>query len=340
MNGDEQNLDNQSDIQSIRSGNAINDDNDNRRDSLISNDFVNVNIDKNNEERGNNIGNNIEERNNNEEVLIVGEEKQSNICTRYWKKAWENKCGKVVICITGGLVALTLLYAGIAGIVSASTEVSKNEKVHVLPFNNISMGVYNKDVDDRLRFLTATVAMELRNMCDKDKPISWEAMQSVLSQCSVLEKYDTDLHVIDTFADDFSDTTHVKSWLYTLLKTKDMDVFNAARIHDTDINEVIDFVKNSSTHNWMADHVSNSYDLLDIGMIRFPTKTEPYVKLYRLQLSGLFSGSSFMMASRNINRSLSADVYSCKYHPRDDLLKLLAPDMVKNTLIKFEHMLK
>jgi hypothetical protein len=264
-----------------------------------------------------------------------GEEERPNL----FRRAWESKTGKTAIIITGGLVALTALYAGIACIVSASKGVSKNEQVRVLPFNNVSMGVYNKDVDDRLRFLTATVAIELRNMCDSDNPVSWETIQSVLVQCPVLEKDEKELYAVEKFDKDLSEES-VNTWLYDFLKAKDADVCDAARIHEKEIKGIIAFVQNSSTHHWMADHVSNSYDLLDIGMIRFPTKTNPYIKLYRLQLSGLFSGSSFMTISHGTSRSLSASVYSCKYNPRDELLRRLAPGMVKNTLVKFEHMLQ
>jgi hypothetical protein len=262
-----------------------------------------------------------------------------------FQRGWKNKGGKVAILIMGGLVVLTAVYAVAAGIVSATSGVTENKTVRVLPFNNVSKFVpgdiyYNNHVDNRLQFLTATVAIELRNLCNSNNPISWDVMKNVLAQCSALEKNekDNEVNVTGTFVGEFSDTA-MKTWLYNFLKENDMDVFDAARIHDDEINEVIDFVKNSSTHNLLTDHVFNSYDLLDIGMIRFPTKTEPYIKLYRLQLTGLFSGSSFMTVSRNVSRSISASVYSCKYLPRDDLLERLPPDMIKNTLVKFEHML-
>ena len=316
--------------------------NDNEKNNIqehpIHNENNNIQESLNNEEN-NNIPESLnnEENNNIQELRINNE--QSSKCTRAWKTAWENKCGKTAIIITGGLIVLTALYAGVAGIVSLSKNVTKDETVHVLPFNNISMGIYNKDVDERLRFLTANVAIELRKLCDKDKPISWEVMQSVLAQCPVLEKDEKELRVDDKFCKDFSEA-NVNTWLYDFLKINDMDVFNAARIHESDIKKVTEFMQNSSTHNWMADHVSKSYDLLDIGMIRFPTKTDPYIKLYRLQLSGKFSGSSYIFASYGINRSLSVTVYACKYYPRDELLKCLSPNMIKTTLVNFEHMLQ
>jgi hypothetical protein len=166
-------------------------------------------------------------------------------------------------------------------------------------------------------------------------------MQHVLAQCTFLEKDQNELHVSNTFSgDDFSESI-VKTWLYDFLKSTDTDVFDAARIHESDIYKVIDFVKNcSTTFNVFASKVSKLYDLLDIGLIRFPTKMDPYIKVYRLQLTGLFSGGTFMMIPHTVNRILSANVYSCKYYPRDDLLKYLPREIIQDTLVQLEHVLQ
>jgi hypothetical protein len=278
---------------------------------------------------------------NNDTIIIEPGIKQPNI----FKRMWDNTYGRTSIIITGCSVVLVCAWAITAGIAMARTGVSRNEKVRILPFNNVSKLAptdlyYNKDVDDKLKFILATVAIELRDKCTDGNSISWGDMQSILAQCPAVQKNpkEKEINETGTFVGEFSDT-NVKTWLYKFLKENDTDVFDVARIHDNEIKEVIDFIQNCSTHHFWADDVFNSYDLLDIGMMRFPTKTEPYVKIYRLQLTGLFSGSSFMTASRNITRSISASVYSCKYLPRDDLLERLSPDMIKSTLVKFEHML-
>jgi hypothetical protein len=272
-------------------------------------------------------------------IVEIQEEKKPNI----FKRAWATPGGKVGI-IAAGIGFLVVVWLGVSLVATAATPTSVNKKVRVLPFNNVSKlatpNLYNKEVDDKLKFIFAIVAMELRDKCAEGNSVSWSDMQSILAQCHEVQKNPNEKEINEsrTFDGEFSNT-NVKTWLYNFLKEKDADVFDVARIYDDEIKEVIDFVQNSSTHHLLANHVFNSYDLLDIGMIRFPTKTEPYIKIYRLQLTGLFSGSSFMTVSRNVSRSISASVYSCKYFPRDDLLDRLPPNMIKNTLVKFEHML-
>jgi hypothetical protein len=258
------------------------------------------------------------------------------------KELWKRKTkrGKMAILLVGGVITLTLVYVISSAIVSGVRKVSTDTQNSILPLTIVSMGVYDKEVDDTLRFITAATVIQFRDMCDNGISISWDAMQSILAQNTALEKDHNELRAIDTFPGTNFSESIVKTWLYDFLKSTDTDVFEAARMHESEILRVIDLVQNSSAFDFFANHVSNSYTLLDIGLIRFPTKTDPYVKVYRLQLIGLFSGDSFMMASRNTHRELSAHVYSCKYHPRYDLLKYIPREMIQDTLARFEHMLR
>jgi hypothetical protein len=74
-------------------------------------------------------------------------------------------------------------------------------------------------------------------------------------------------------------------------------------------------------------------------MIRFPTKPEPYVKLYRLQLKGTYTGRRASVVTYDEERILTANVTSRKYYPNDDLLQRLAPENIKSTISRFEYML-
>jgi len=75
-------------------------------------------------------------------------------------------------------------------------------------------------------------------------------------------------------------------------------------------------------------------------MIRFPTKNNPYVKLYRLQLSGTFVGSKHMMIFGKKERTFTASVNSRKYYPREELLQRFSQETIQSILIKFESMFK
>ena len=258
-----------------------------------------------------------------------------NMCA----KVWETKTGKAAVIVSGFLAG----YALVAAIVRAAKDAKVTEDSHSMPFNNTYLGTYNKDIDDRLKFITAAVSIQLRKLCDTEgADMSWESLEAILAQCPVLEADQNKVYGEETFNEEFSKVDDVNTWLYDFINKHDGDVLDAARIHNNEIRNVIKFVGDQSVEfNVFSKAVSTSTNLIDIGMIRFPTKTDPCVKLYRLQLRGTFMGKKFMMVfSSGENRSITASVSSHKYYPRDELLQRIQSENVKNTLNKFESMFK
>jgi len=248
---------------------------------------------------------------------------------------WEHPAGETMIIMTG----VVATYAIISGIVKASRSVQMSEKTRVMPFNTTSSGIYNKDIDDKLKFVTALVSIQLRNLCNEGKGVSWDTLQAMMSQFPVLEPDQNKTDAQETFSGKFSETD-VSTWFYDFVKKHDNDVFDAARIHSPEINEVIQFVGNHSVDfHVFSETVSDSSDLLDIGMIRFPAKKDPYVKLYRSQLKGTFSGNRFMMVfTSGEERTLTATVSARKYYPRVELLQCLQPETIQKVVATFEDM--
>jgi hypothetical protein len=248
--------------------------------------------------------------------------------------------GKGVIIVTGGLTVMLGIYAIVSGIVKAASSTDKSDTVRVMPFTSTTSGIYNKDVDQRLKFVTAMVCLDLKSLCDAGKDITWDSLQAVLAQCPVLEADQVKIDTQETFGGKLSEV-EVSTWFYDFVKKHDADVFDAARIHGPEINEIIQFVSNhSASHYFFAGAQMNSSGLLDIGMIRFPTVREPCVKLYRLQLRGTYSGSRFMLVfTGDEERVLTTSVSSRKYYPRGDLLRIVDPARIENTISFFEDML-
>ena len=243
---------------------------------------------------------------------------------------------KGLLIVTG----VTLLFMGYAIASLVSAEESKQqvtEKRRVIPFTETSLGTYDKDIDEHLKLITAMVTFQLRRLCDTEgADMSWESLQAILAQCPMLEADQDRVYGEETFNGKFSETA-VSTWLYDFINRHDSDVLDAARIHSSEINEVIKFVGDQSVgFTLFSKDVSNSYDLIDIGTIRFPTKKDPFVKLYRLQLKGTFSGKGFMTIFTKENRSITVSMSSQKYYPRKELLQRMLPESVKNTLEKFE----
>jgi hypothetical protein len=261
-------------------------------------------------------------------------EATKNMCA----KVWETKTGKAAVIVSGVLAG----YALVAAIVRAAKDAKVTEDSHSMPFNDTYLGTYNKDIDDRLKFITAAVSIQLRKLCDTEgADMSWESLEAILAQCPALEADQNKVYGEETFNGEFSEVD-VNTWLYDFINKHDGDVLDAARIHDQEIRNIIKFVGDQSVEfNVFSKAVSISTNLIDIGMIRFPTKTDPCVKLYRLQLRGTFVGKKFMMIfSSGVNRSITASVSSHKYYPRDELLQRIQPENVKNTLKKFESMFR
>ena len=227
-------------------------------------------------------------------------------------------------------------YAIVSALVRATAGEQVTENRRVMPFTETSLGTYDKDIDEHLKFITATVSLQLRRLCDTEgADMSWESLQAILAQCPVLEPDQDRVYGEETFNGEFSETA-VSTWLYDFINRHDSDVLDAARIHSSEINEVIKFVGDQSVgFTLFSKDVSNSYDLIDIGMIRFPTKKEPFVKLYRLHLKGIFEGRGMLIITEE-TRLIAASVRSQKYYPRDELLQRMLPESVKNTLEKFE----
>ena len=228
----------------------------------------------------------------------------------------------------------------------AKSDTQKSYSLRVLPFDDVlsTKGIYDKDIDERLKFITATVSNTVKDVCDAGGDITWVTLQGILSRHPALRQ-ENKKHNAAFFPNPSPGKAKVsndemKKRINTYVQELDTDVFDAVRIHDPQITEVIQFVANQSVgFSILPKSVSNSASLLDIGMIRFPTKDNPYVKLYRFQLTGAFSGSIYMMVPDAEERILTVTVDSCEYHPNDDLLQRINPEYVDKTIARFEDTL-
>ena len=228
--------------------------------------------------------------------------------------------------INAGTGAILLLLAGgIALVVKLASGPKKGKKTRkVFEFNNktVSKGEYNRDADNFLRFVTATVAEELKRLCAAGNAVSWDDINNVLLQCPMLEiqesskvfktetRYVKDLKTTDK-------NTEMRQWMYEVVKSADADVFDVARLHEAEFNDII---------NTSLGDIDNDDEALDIGIIRFPTKVLPYVKVYRLLVSSMIG-------------HVSVEIHSVKYYPKIGVLSSIPAETVVFVNKKFEHML-
>ena len=295
------------------------------------------------EEYNVNVNVNVNVNNNDNDNCYKKTKKTIENCINYVSDKWNNLslCSRGAI-ITAGTGAV--LFVACYAIAKAAFPPKESHSWRVMPFQNISKtGIkYDTSADTWLKYLTATVSLQLRDLCKSQREgyIPWIMLRGILLQHPALQPGKT-AYGEETYAGEFTEPK-VKDWLTNrFVKKYDEEISDAVRIHDPEVTEVIRFVANQST--WFSiipKSVSNSTSLLDIGMIRFPTKDNPYVKLYRIQLTGAFSGSSHIMPSGgDETRVLTATVDSCNYYPNDIVLQRINPEYVDKTIARFEDML-
>ena len=241
--------------------------------------------------------------------------------------------------ITVALGAICILASSAAIGAKTGTEKEGIEHVHIL-FDTMSAGVYNKNIDDHLKFITAAVSLEIKSLCNKGEDISWDTLQAILAQCTILEADPNKTYGEETFGGEAFSKVEASTWFYDFIKKHDSDVLDAARMHAAEIDDVIQFISNKATDkNMFAKAVSDFANLIDIGMIRFPTEHDPCVKLYRLQLKGTVDGKGFMFGTYDQHKTLTAVVNSRKYYSRSELLQRVRPDIISKTIEHFEKTL-
>jgi hypothetical protein len=133
---------------------------------------------------------------------------------------------------------------------------------------------------------------------------------------------------------------YLKLWFRNLIKCSDPDVYESMRLKDDEIDSVLELVlKDVGVHGFFSLFGSSCHaqaDIMDIGFLRFPTETHPYVKLYRIRVSSRADGSRILFFGGGMEASVSVELTSRKYYPRLDMFKTLPSDFIKNTINTFE----
>lgn len=242
-----------------------------------------------------------------------------------------------------GLVS-TVIVAG------AITNKDRTNGHKVLEFQNIiAPGEYDQITDDRLKLVTATAALGIRRMWDSSTDVTWERLEQVMNECVVLEKgVDSTVNKMETKTlkdlegvDD--KPAYLKEWFRDLIRQADSDVYEAMRLNDDQLDGVINLaLKDVDVHGFWSVFASSVHardDILDIGMIRFPTEEHPYVKLYRIRVSSRADGVRVLFFGGGMEASVSVEFTSREYHPRMEMFKTLTSEFISTNISTFERAL-
>ena len=227
----------------------------------------------------------------------------------------------------------------------------RTDEHNVLEFQNIICpGVYNQITDDRLKFVTATAALEIKRMCDSCTNITWSQLEKVMNECVMVEKGDdSTINKLETKTlgdlEDVEDKVeYLKLWFKDLVKKADPDVYESMRLKGDEIDTVLDLVlKDVGVHGFLSLFASSIHakkDIMDIGFLRFPSDDHPYVKLYRIRVSSRADGARILFFGGGMEASVSVELTSRKYYPRLDMFKSISSDIVTSKISTFEKALK
>jgi len=257
----------------------------------------------------------------------------------------------------------TALGVGIFPFIIAGAIVNR-ERINdhkVLEFQNIiAPGEYNKIKDELLKFATATAALEIKKRCASCENITWDNLEKIMNECVVLEKgrsstvNEMKTKTLKDLEDVEDKVGYLKLWFRNLIERADSDVYDAMRLGSDEIDSVMSLVlKDVGVHgdfsvsgickgflSLFANSIHAKKDILDIGMLRFPTEDRPYVKLYRIRLSSRADGDRVLFIGGDMKVSASVELTSRKYYPRLELIKNLSSDFVSTTVSTFEKGLK
>jgi hypothetical protein len=221
----------------------------------------------------------------------------------------------------------------------------------ILEFQNIiAPGVYDQIKDERLRFVTATAALEIKRMCDSNTNITWSQLEKVMNECVMVEKGDDstvnklETKTLNDLEDVEDKVGYLKLWFRDLVEKADPDVYESMRLKGDEIDSVLDIIlKDVGVHGFLSLFASSIHakkDILDIGFLRFPTDVQPYVKLYRIRVSSSADGVRVLFFGGGMEARVSVELTSRKYYPRMDMFKAISSDVIASKNRIFEKALK
>ncbi|KIP07644.1 hypothetical protein PHLGIDRAFT_13087 [Phlebiopsis gigantea 11061_1 CR5-6] len=124
---------------------------------------------------------------------------------------------------------------------------------------------------------------------------------------------------------DFSaDDAVVMAWFTHLVQ--DQDALLSTKI---DIRVMVGIVANTGAAMEALDDIfynkeSHSKIIVDIGVLRFPDQSHPYIKVYRIKLEA-WSQSKRLHIVQDNKSGITGEVCSRKFKPRTEIINLLSP---------------
>jgi hypothetical protein len=170
--------------------------------------------------------------------------------------------------------------------------------------------------------------------------LTWELLVQTMSQCPFVIKEDsmevniheikkhsthTNLHTEHNIDRKVQDET--LEWLRAKICNDDYvqiigedNLKNISVLYATYGTNVSDFKQ------FFSDNETRKMRLLDIGIVRYPSVSRPYIELFRIEINSKRKASTTFTIG-HVNSEITLDMHSKKYVPNEDVLNRINKDM-------------
>jgi len=203
-----------------------------------------------------------------------------------------------------------------------------------------------KTMDEELKIMIAGTTRQIAKIPVADR--NFEKLVSVMMQNPLLEPTDlAAVHHSDTFqkngtnafkfdgSPDSSIVREVAQWFDNLIQ--DTDVLQSTQI---DINVLGKIVAQSgatidSFETLFVKDESHEWEVLDIGVLRYPDLDHPYFKLFRIYLRA-WSRSQRILFVQEDNNGITGDFQSRNFKPRQSTMDGISAEVRKKAVAEAE----
>ena len=213
--------------------------------------------------------------------------------------------------------------------------------------------VYDASMDDAHRFATAATVSMISEACAASEAggsgadLPFERLEALLAQSPVLEqRKGSGADVVESVdAGTFGGTDKagaMRAWVATLASRAARSSGAFARSKTDDLSKVLEFASASYPWTDMWDALGRtvqSESVFDASTLVFPTKSDPFVTLVRIQLRVADLYRRRLLVFNGHSGVLSAAVTVRRFSPRAEVIAAVPPAVVASAIAAFEKTL-
>lgn len=209
-------------------------------------------------------------------------------------------------------------------------------------------------MDDNLKRSLFLVSKRIDNIIKLSDSctISWETLLQTMMQCPFVEKDESkDISIHESKYSSMRDWFNYYKYTYTQLQEETFEWLKE-KISNPDYIKVIgeDKLKElSKTYATYGSDVDNAgeffYDteedemkLLDIGIVRYPSVSRPYIELFRIEIYSKRDETK-VLTFGSVDAEITLDMHSKKFVPNNDMLNKINKDMTDVIDREFKKMI-